>query len=319
MKIYHLVGRHERGRLGWWSLRLCREHVTCSEARHKCVLSRQASTYSPILSNLHWHVLLLSLIATSSVQAFSQASVPVMKQEMKQELMVKESTKSLSANDFMLRHLCQKSFEYDIYLAGAHVGHFQRVINWKNNNNELSAEVNSTGNIYFLWLESTYKQTSSMFWSPKHNYFITPNFTQKITGLRAREMSVLVSENGLSSTVKLDGEVSQYRSDTSPLYDIDTLGAQIRINLLQDKKAFILYRQATDQIKEYHFKVVGEEVIQHQRWGTLTVIKVREVGEYSKMVLWFSPKLDYQLVKAQLDAFISPMVFLSNFTQQCEL
>ena len=261
--------------------------------------------------------LLLSLCVTHYVHASKQDVPPQIKQEVKSKDTLK--SKKLSADEFMLRHQCAKYFYYDVYLAGAHVGHFQREIFWQNNDNIVIAEVNSVGNIHFLWLESTYQQSSSMVWSSKNNYFITPTFTQKITGIRAREMHAVMSKNGQSSTVNLDDEVSYYKNENQPLYDIDTLGAQIRINLLQDKKAFVLYRQATDQIKKYDFKVVANETIHHDKWGDLNTIKIKEVGEYSKMVLWFSSKLDYQLVKAQLDAFISPMVFLSDFNENCAI
>jgi len=263
--------------------------------------------------------LLLSFSVSHYVQAYTQEEHPQIKQKIKSQDITQNTSKKLSAEEFMLRHQCTKHFDYDVYLAGAHVGHLQRVVRWQKSGSTLSAEVNAKGNIYLLWLESTYQQSSSMVWSPRNNYFITPTFTQKITGIRAREMHAVMSKNGQSSTVNLDDEVSYYKNENQPLYDIDTLGAQIRINLLQDKKAFVLYRQATDQIKKYDFKVVGNETIRHDKWGDLNTIKIKEVGEYSKMVLWFSPELDYQLVKAQLDAFISPMVFLTNFTEQCKI
>jgi len=223
----------------------------------------------------------------------------------------------LPIDEFISYHQCEKKFEYDVYLAGAHVGKFKRIIKWESNNNKISSEVNTSGKVNILWLDSTYKQTSAMIWLPQHNYFMTNSFTQKITGIRAREMDVVMSKNGLAATVELDNKINRYQNDNSPLYDIDTLGAQIRVNLLQGRKEFVLYRQATDQIKKYHFKVAGMETINHETWGDLNVIKIREVGEYSKMILWFSPKLDYQLVKAQLDAFISPLILLSQFSKQC--
>jgi hypothetical protein len=236
-----------------------------------------------------------------------------------QQLQKEVSQKSTSNEEFISHHQCEKKFEYAVFLAGANVGNYHRVIKWNDIDSKISAEVSSAGRISILWLNSTYAQTSSMLWLPQHNYFITPNFTQRITGIRAREMNAVTSNEGTLSTVNLDGEINIYQNNNNPLYDIDTLGAQIRINLLQNKQNFILYRQATDQIKKYHFIVADKEVINHKKWGELNVIKIKEVGKYNKMVLWFSPKLDYQLVKAQLDAFISPMIYLTNFIEKCDV
>lgn len=235
-----------------------------------------------------------------------------------QKLQKDVSQQPASSEEFISLHQCEKEFEYDVFLAGTNVGNFHRVIKWNNTDSKISADAISTGRISIFWLDSTYAQASSMLWLPEHNYFITPNFTQRITGIRAREMAAVTSDEGILSTVNLDGDINIYQNN-SPLYDIDTLGTQIRVNLIQNKKNFILYRQATDQIKKYHFIVAGKEVIHHKKWGELNVIKIKEVGEYNKMVLWFSPKLDYQLVKAKLDGFISPMIFLSKFATQCDI
>ena len=226
-------------------------------------------------------------------------------------------TEVISDEQFIEHHRCNKSFAYDVYIAGVHVGDFYRDVSWHHENNQLGAAVNASGNISILWLDSSYKQTSKMIWSSQKKHFITSTFNQKLTGIKAREMFATMSASGLTSSVNLDGEISQYESKASPLYDIDTLGAQIRVNLLKQQTHFTLYRQATDQVKKYIFEVVGIDKLPNTKWGEITAFKVKEVGEYSKMVLWFSPEVDYQMVQAQLDGFISPKLFLKKITHKC--
>lgn len=234
--------------------------------------------------------------------------------------------KELTNDKLSALHQCEKKFEYDVYFLDKNVGHMHRAETWNNNavttiknpneQTPISAVVKSSSEVHFLFLSSTYQQQSNLQFSYDKNYFLTSSFSQKLTGLREREMEARISSDGLSSVVTLDEEVSHYKNDT-PLYDLDTLGAQMRFNLLQEKSEFNLYRQGSDEIKEYLFEVIGMEVIKHQQWGELSTIKVIEVGEHKGTVLWFSIKHDYQLVKAQLDLIFSPIVWLTHFEVNC--
>ena len=215
-------------------------------------------------------------------------------------------------------HQCEKNFEYDIYFLGSNVGYLQRTIKWHKNTALPEAIVTSFSEVSYLWLDSTYQQKTTMQYSPLYKHFLTPGFSQKITGLKKRDMHAVIADNGLKSRVTLDTEISHYKVDHYPLYDIDTLGTQIRLNLLQGIKRFTLSRQASSRIDTYHFEVAGFEVIEHKKWGKLTTIKVIEVGEHESIVLWFSANHDHQLVKAELDMMFSPLVWLTNFSMQCE-
>lgn len=238
-----------------------------------------------------------------------------------------QSGKELSPEVFEAFHQCNKTFEYAIYVLGNKVGTLERTIKW-NKKVAAKAIVTSYGEVSFLWLDSIYRQTSTMQYSTMHKHFLTPGFSQNIIGFKAREMTAKMSNDGLSSTVTLDNEVYHYpshdkseeqgKNSKHPLYDIDTLGAQIRLNLLQGKTHFSLFRQASKKIDKYQFEVVGKEIIDHKKWGQLTTIKVIEVGEHNNTVLWFSSKHDHQLVKAQLDLIFSPTAWLTSFTKQCE-
>lgn len=223
-------------------------------------------------------------------------------------------------NDF---HQCDKKFEYDIYFLGGKVGYLHRTIKWQNKAALPKATVTSVGKVSFFWLDSTYQQKSNMQYSALFQHFLTESFSQKLTGIKAKEMKAEMSDNGLSSRVTLNTELAQYQQNNEnknqPLYDLDTLGIQIRLNLLQGKKHFKLSRQASNRIENYQFEVAGLEVIHHEKWGELTTIKVIEVGKHKSTVLWFSSQHDHQLIKAELDMIFSPVVWLSHFSMQCDV
>jgi hypothetical protein len=229
---------------------------------------------------------------------------------------------TLTTEEFTELHQCDKKFEYDIYFLDRKVGYLHRTIKWDENTQNASATVTSYGEVTFLWLDSTYQQESTMMFSPHYKHFLTPSFSQSITGIKAREMQADISKNGLKSTVTLNTEVSNYlqkdENKNNTLYDLDTLGAQIRLNLLQGKTRFTLFRQASKKIKRYQFEVAGPEIINHKKWGNLTAIKVIEVGKYKGTALWFSAKHDHQLIKAELDMIFSPVVWLSHFSKECD-
>jgi len=229
---------------------------------------------------------------------------------------------TLTASEFTELHQCDKKFEYDVYFLDRNVGYLHRTIKWDKNSKNARATVTSNAEVTFLWLDSTYQQKSTMAFSPHYKHFLTPSFSQKLTGIKSREMQADISDNGLTSRVTLNDDVSHYQqtdeNKNNPLYDLDTLGAQIRLNLLQGKTRFTLFRQASKKIKSYQFEVAGTEVINHEKWGKLTATKVIEVGKYKSTVLWFSAKHDHQLIKAELDMIFSPVVWLSHFAKQCD-
>ena len=234
---------------------------------------------------------------------------------------------SLTAKTISDFHQCDKKFEYDVYFLGKKVGYLHRKIKWDNSSPAATkASVTSYGEVTFLWLDSTYQQHSAMHYSAEYQHFLTPHFSQTLTGLKSREMTAKMSDNGLKSRVTLNTKVSHYQQknevdnnkENHTLYDLDTLGAQIRLNLLQGNSHFNLSRQGSKKVERYQFEVAGQEVITHEKWGKLTTIKVIEVGEHENIVLWFSKKHDHQLIKAELDMIFSPVVWLSHFSKQCD-
>ncbi len=232
------------------------------------------------------------------------------------------ASQALTQQQLNKQHQCRKFFEYDIHLLGNHVGNLKRTIIWHTGTINPKATITSKGNVNFLWLKSKYQQTANMHYSPRDQHFVTSSFTQEILGFSARKLTAEISESGIS-LVSLNNKVTKYQSDKKgemdrhPLYDLDTLGVQLRLNLLEGKSSFTLYRQASEKIARYQFKVAGEEVITHKKWGQLNTIKVIEIGKYKNTILWFSAKHDYQLVKAKLELIFSTTVWLSNITIQC--
>ncbi|WP_232771044.1 DUF3108 domain-containing protein [Colwellia sp. 75C3] len=164
---------------------------------------------------------------------------------------------TFTAEEFSDLHQGDKIFEYNVYVMGKNVGYLHRTINWDNSEKVTKGTVTSYGEVTFLWLDLTYQQQSSMQYSPQYHHFLTSRFSQKLTGIKSREMTAELSDNGLSSTVTLNTEVSHYQqqseneNENQPLYDLDTLGAQIRLNLLQGKTRFPLSRQASSKIERY--------------------------------------------------------------------
>ncbi|MBL4908537.1 MAG: DUF3108 domain-containing protein [Alteromonadaceae bacterium] len=209
---------------------------------------------------------------------------------------------------------CNKSFRYNIFLGGIKAGSLQRKIIWQNN----TAIIHAQGNVKILGIGSTYTQTSNLHWSEKNKHFYTDNFTQIIKGLDSRNMTAKITNNGTSSDVILDNEKSQYSTKKYPLYDLDTLGEQLRLELIKGTKIINLYRQASDQIKHYQFKVIGKETIKVKPWGKIETIRLNEIGDHKGTVLWFSPSNNYQLLKAKIDAFITPVITLTAFNSECE-
>jgi len=220
---------------------------------------------------------------------------------------------SLTALQFRQLFQCNKTFNYKVTIGGINAGSLKRTISWHKN----EALITSTGKTKILGIGSTYKQVSSLHWSAKDARFYTDHFAQTIKGLDAREMVAKITNKGSLSQVILDDEKTQYENTKAPLYDLDTLGEQLRLELIKGTTSISLFRQASEKIKHYQFKVVGKETIIIEPWGKVEVIRINEVGDYDDTVLWFSPKYDFQLLKAKIDAFINPTVVLTEFKKKC--
>lgn len=214
-------------------------------------------------------------------------------------------------------HQCTKVFEYKIFLAGVEIGSQSRIVYWKNNKGNISATTTSKGKVSVFGIGSNYQQNASFLWSEQQRQFLTTKFHQVSTGINARNMEATLSSDARSAEVIVGSKKRTEVSKSNPLYDIDTMGEQIRLNLINNIKSFEIYRLSSKKIKKYVFEVIGDEKLNLKNWGETNTIRVNEVGKFDKMVLWFSPEHDFQMVKANIDAFISPVVLLTAFNKQC--
>ncbi len=192
-------------------------------------------------------------------------------------------------------HQCNKTLTYQLYFSGLKVGTLSRHVHWRGN----KAKVYAYGNADVLVTSSKYKNQTEMEWSDAHQSFITHSFEQNISGLLSRKATGTFSANGQQSTIIKDRETTQYNDPDFPLLDGDTLGAQLRLLLIQGKTKFDFKMQSTSKVSHYFFEVLGSEKIA-TRYGEVETLKVRQTEVDDRQIdMWFAPSLDYQLVKAK--------------------
>lgn len=209
---------------------------------------------------------------------------------------------------------CSLSVNYDIYLSGIHTGTMHRTETWQGK----TAVVTSDSEASILGIGTQYHQRSELSWSNVTDEWITDKFHQKVTGFRARDMQVSFEDNGRQSQVDLDGDIENYSSADIPLRDVDTLAIQMRQYLLQGRQQFALIRQASDAIERYQFYVQDKQIINIAPWGELSLIPVKQTGA-EEVTYYFSPAMDYQLVKARYHGIIlHGLIELSHYSSSCE-
>ena len=210
-------------------------------------------------------------------------------------------------------HQCHKSFSYDIYLHELPIGHLTRQVSWQDN----QARIQTSSEVDILGIGATYQQLTDLYWSDANKQFLTRAFSQKVVGMENRDVVATFSSDGRQATVNLNGKTTIYSNKKQALLDLDTLGVQIRLNLINGLTKFQLFRQAYQQVIAYQFQITEKEELDLPRWGKLEVIRLDEVSDHKGTTLWFSPKLDYQLVKAKFNLFINPTVYLSAYKIDC--
>ena len=146
-------------------------------------------------------------------------------------------------------------------------------------------------------LKIAFYQTSSAYYEQQNNRYLTDGFYQVMTGFRNREMVVSMTNNGLSTRVELNGEITQYHSNTYPLQDMDTITTQLQTNVRQGKTHFYTLRQATDEMELFEYQVTGTEILSTRYFGDIEAIKVVEIQD-NNVTFWFAPSLDYLMIKA---------------------
>ena len=223
-----------------------------------------------------------TLAPSSSISAFNKNNVP------------DKTNASLNQLSPSKNNHCNKTLNYNVFFEGHHIGNYQRNVVW--NGTQANIYTNSTVNI--LITNAKLKQHSKLHWSPQRQRFVTDSFERNIKGLMTGKVSATFTDNGAKSTVIEDGKSHQFSETLLPILDGDTIGAQMRLDIMQGKKSFDFIFQNRDDTSHYYFKVIGEETIA-TNFGDLKAIRVDQIKKSDRQLsLWFAPSVDYQLVRA---------------------
>lgn len=191
-------------------------------------------------------------------------------------------------------HQCTKALTYDLFFSGHKIGQLSRTLSWQGD----KVTIRSYSKVNVLVTKSKLKQSSVVYWSDKQGAFLTQSFTRNITGLMSGNTSATFSHDGLNSSVRKNGKTRRFSSADIPILDGDAVGTQIRLNLINGKKKFDFKLQDTEDVDHYYFEVKRQEKID-TRYGRLNTFRVEQVRKSDrKLVMWFAPDIDYQLVKA---------------------
>lgn len=207
-------------------------------------------------------------------------------------------------------HQCTKTLTYQLFFNNLRIGQMTRVLRWQ----DKQAQINAYSNIEVLATKTRFNQQSNVFWSEEQQSFLSKGFQREVKGLLGGKTEVSFNDNGTSSKVTADGKVSSFTSDALPLLDADALGSQMRLGLIEGKTQFEYNLQDTDDVNRYYFQVKGKERI-NSNFGSINTIRVEQIKKSDrKLVMWFSPEVDYQLVRATYKRKILDLkaVLLSN-------
>ena len=189
---------------------------------------------------------------------------------------------------------CNKTLNYNVFFEGHDIGNYQRNLVW----NGTQADIYTKSTVNVLITKAKLSQHSKLHWSPQRHSFVTDSFERKINGLMTGTVSATFTDNGKKSTVIEDGKSHQFNETLLPILDGDTIGVQMRLDIMQGKKNFDFILQNSDDTSHYYFKVIGEETIA-TNFGDLKTIRVDQIKKNDrKLSLWFAPSIDYQLVRA---------------------
>ncbi|MDV5168344.1 DUF3108 domain-containing protein [Photobacterium rosenbergii] len=207
-------------------------------------------------------------------------------------------------------HQCTKTLTYQLFFNNLKIGQMTRVLRWQ----DKQAQINAYSNIEVLATKTRFNQQSQVYWSEEQQSFLSKGFRREVKGLLGGSSNVLFKNDGRSSKVTVDGKVSSFTSDTLPLLDADAIGSQMRLGLIEGKTQFEYNLQDTDDVNRYYFQVKGKERI-NSNFGSINAIRVEQIRKSDRQfVMWFSPDIDYQLVRATYKRKILDLkaVMLSN-------
>lgn len=210
---------------------------------------------------------------------------------------------------------CQKTAQYDVYLSFLKMGNLSRNLIWNAKQQQGSVETTSAVNVFGLG--TRYHQVTHFYWSEQANQLLTRDYQQTMSGLKNRIVSTVFSKSGKTTHVTLNGETTRYENEGKVIVDFDTLGEQIRLNVMSGVKAFALIRQGTDELNPYQFVTQGNELLETEHWGEIQTIRVKQTGN-DNVTMWFAKSLDYQLIKAKTHGVFDATIKLISFENTCE-
>ncbi|MEI8595289.1 DUF3108 domain-containing protein [Photobacterium sp. Hal280] len=191
-------------------------------------------------------------------------------------------------------HQCVKTLTYDLFYGSHKIGYFERKLNWENNQ---QVNVRSTARLSAIVAKTHYQQQTRVVWSDVKDSFLTQSFNRNITGLLDGTTRGEFNQDGTHSNIINDGEKLSFNSNDLPLLDVEAVASQMRLNLIQGKQTFDFKMQESDDVSHYFFRVAGREKLQ-TNYGNVETIRVEQIKKPDREVnLWFSPDLDYQLVR----------------------
>lgn len=189
---------------------------------------------------------------------------------------------------------CNKTLKYKVFFEGHHIGDYERNLVWDGTH----ANIYTNSAVSVLITKAKLNQHSKLHWSQQRQSFVTDSFQRNIKGLMTGKVSAIFTDDGAQSTVTEDGKTHQFSESLLPILDGDTIGTQMRLDIMQGKKNFDFILQNSDDTSHYYFKVVGEETIA-TNFGDLKTIRVDQIKKSDRQLsLWFAPSIDYQLVRA---------------------
>ncbi len=209
--------------------------------------------------------------------------------------------------------VCKKFFAYDIYLSFFKMGYLERTIKWK----DQKGSVVTKSRVDVFGIGSTYQQLTHFSWSEEQKSFLPHDYKQTMTGFKSRTILAKFFDNATKSTVILNNEKTRFDNRGKHLFDLDTLGSQIRFNVMNNIQQFTLSRQASDEIQTYQFKIISKELLKTKKWGELETIRVSQISDSEEIVLWFSPSLDFQMVKVENSGFMNSAAYLVKMDIDC--
>ena len=210
---------------------------------------------------------------------------------------------------------CSKNTQYEVYLSFLNTGDLSRSLYWDDTKQEGRVETSSAVNVFGLG--TRYHQETHYYWSEAANGLLTRSFKQTMSGFKNRVVSTVFYDDGKIADVTLNGETTRYENNGKIIIDFDTLGEQIRLNVINNVKKFSLTRQGTDELNPYQLSIEGEELVNTESWGEVQAVRVKQTGN-DNVTMWFAKKLDYQLIQAKTHGVIDATIKLVSFENTCE-